>query len=98
MRQPYNRVSFGGSLASWKVQRATPVSLQPEMDILDAVASVSAGLNLQLKDKQKEAIQRFCEGHDIFVSLPTGYGKSVIYGIVLPLVFDRLRCRLNCIV
>ena len=73
------------------------VSPQPEMNILDAVASVSTGLNLQLKDKQKEVIQKFCEGHDMFVSLPTGYGKSMIYGI-FPLVLDRLRGRLNCIV
>ena len=29
-------------------------------------------------------------GNDTFVSLPTGYGKSVIYG-VLPPLFDKLR-------
>ena len=53
------------------------VSPQPEMNILDAVASVSTGLNLQLKDKQKEAIQRFCEGHDMFVSLPTAWVQKI---------------------
>lgn len=42
-----------------------------------------------LKDKQKEAILSFVEGNDTFVSLPTGYGKSVIYGI-LPMLFDQL--------
>ena len=31
-----------------------------------------------LKDKQKEAIKAFLKGNDIFVLLPTGYGKSVI--------------------
>ena len=67
------------------------------MDILDAVVSVSAKLNLQLKDQQKQAIQKFCEGHDVFVSLPTGYGKSMIYGL-LPLLFDRLRGVCNYIV
>ena len=35
-----------------------------------------------LKEKQKEAIKTFLEGNDIFVSLPTGYGKSVIYAIL----------------
>ena len=42
-----------------------------------------------LKVKQKEAIGVFVKGHDIFVSLPTGYGKSVIFAI-LPMVFDKL--------
>ena len=42
-----------------------------------------------LKDKQEEAILTFLSGQDTFVSLPTGYGKSIIFGI-LPLVFDRL--------
>ena len=42
-----------------------------------------------LKDKQEEAIMTFLSGQDTFVSLPTGYGKSIIFGI-LPLVFDRL--------
>ena len=47
----------------------------------------------QLKSKQKEAIKAFVEGNDTFVSLPTGYGKSVIYGI-LPIVFDKMRGRI----
>ena len=36
---------------------------------------------LYLKDKQKESILTFLGGNDVFVSLPTGYGKSLIYGI-----------------
>lgn len=43
----------------------------------------------QLKDKQVESIEVFVGGSDAFVSLPTGYGKSVIYA-VLPIVFDTL--------
>ena len=42
-----------------------------------------------LKDKQ-ESILAFLNGNDIFVSLPTGFGKSVIYS-VLPFVFDRIK-------
>ena len=34
---------------------------------------------MQLKSKQQEAIEAFVSGKDVFVSLPTGYGKSVIY-------------------
>ena len=36
---------------------------------------------------QVEAIKSFVSGKDTFVILPTGYGKSIIYG-VLPLLFD----------
>ena len=44
----------------------------------------------KLKPKQKEAILAFLSGTDGFISLPTGYGKSLIYGI-LPVVFDMLK-------
>ena len=43
-----------------------------------------------LKDKQKEAIVAFLRREDVFVALPTGYGKSLCYGC-LPWVFDHLR-------
>ena len=42
---------------------------------------------VELKDMQMKC---FVGGRDTFVSLPTGYGKSLIYGI-LPYVFDKLR-------
>ena len=42
-----------------------------------------------LKAYQREAVTTFLSGQDVFVALPTGYGKS-IYGI-LPLVYyDKL--------
>ena len=45
----------------------------------------------QLKPKQFEAIQAFVAyKKDVFVALPTGYGKSVIYGI-LPILYNKLR-------
>ena len=44
----------------------------------------------KLKDKQREAIVQFVNGHDCFISLPTGYGKSVCYA-VLPYLFDTLK-------
>ena len=43
-----------------------------------------------LKTKQQEAIKAFMNGKDVFVSLPTGYGKSLIY-LLLPLIFDRVK-------
>ena len=44
----------------------------------------------KVKKKQLEAVCAFVQGHDTFVSLPTGYGKSTIYAI-LPYVFDKLK-------
>ena len=61
------------------------------MDIAEAVrkASKSVGYD-QLKDEQVKVLCTFIEGRDVFVSLPTGFGKSLCY-MLLPLVFDYLR-------
>lgn len=50
-----------------------------------------------LKDKQREAITHFLKGYDCFVSLPTGYGKSLCYAL-LPYAFDALRGREGSVV
>ena len=52
-------------------------------------AATSLGITT-LKTEQQEAIRQFVLGRDVFVSLPTGYGKSVCY-FPLPFVFDCLR-------
>ena len=44
----------------------------------------------KLKEEQLLAIDEFVSGKDAFVSLPTGFGKSPIYGL-LPAVYDRVR-------
>ena len=64
----------------------------------DAVKVASAKLGVVLKEKQLEAVLAFMSGKDVFVSLPTGYGKSLIYAI-LPLAFDAFRGKLisDCI-
>ena len=41
-------------------------------------------------ESQKSAIDKFVRGYDVFISLPTGSGKSLCYAS-LPGVFDRLR-------
>ena len=50
-----------------------------------------------LRDKQKEAILAFVKGRDVFVSLPTGSGKSLCYSILLK-VFDRVKKKSSSIV
>lgn len=43
-----------------------------------------------LKPEQELAVSYFIGGNDVFVSLPTGYGKSLCFAI-LPAVFDALK-------
>ena len=42
------------------------------------------------KEEQVQIVEQFLLGRDVFVSLPTGGGKSLCYGC-LPIVFDTLR-------
>ena len=43
----------------------------------------------ELRDEQKAALLTFVNGNDVFVSLPTGYGKTICYA-ALPIAFDVL--------
>ena len=57
-------------------------------DLLSTLHQASQRMGIkQLKPKQVEAITTFVSGKDTFVSLPTGYGKFIIFA-VLPLLFD----------
>ena len=62
------------------------------MDVTSAVKESATVFGFALKEKQIEAVSSFVGGHDTFVSLPTGYGKSICYAI-LPSVFDRIKGR-----
>lgn len=44
---------------------------------------------LELKKEQLEAIKSLVAGKDVFVALPTGFGKSLCFA-VLPSVFNTL--------
>ena len=44
--------------------------------------------NISLKDEQKCSIRAAFSGKDVFVCLPTGFGKSLCYQ-VLPFTFDH---------
>ena len=55
--------------------------------ILKAAASLEYS---DLKPEQKCILKAFVEGKDVFVALPTGFGKSLCYAL-LPLIFDMKR-------
>ena len=60
------------------------------LSVKDALVQALGLIGIEaLKAKQEEAILSFLAGNDTFVSLPTGYGKSIIYGI-LPVLYDLL--------
>ena len=59
-------------------------------DRITAIVRVAAEGFQDLKPEQMQAILEFIDGRDIFVSLPTGYDKSLIYGL-LPLSSSETR-------
>lgn len=60
------------------------------MELSDALEEAARELGFeQVKPKQREAIEAFCSGKAVFVSLPTGYGKSIIYAI-MPILRDKM--------
>ena len=60
-------------------------------DIEAAIAQALERIGFsELRPKQKLAVRSFVEGNDVFVSLPTGSGKSLCYWL-LPWVFEALR-------
>jgi len=62
------------------------------MDVDEAIKEVSKEIGLVLKEKQSNAIKSFCQGNDTSISLPTEYGKSMIFAL-LPLVMDKIKGR-----
>ena len=59
-----------------------------EISVIRAAAA-SLGYNA-LKIEQEQALEAFSRGKNVFVSLPTGYGKSLCYELI-PRIFDMLR-------
>ena len=59
-----------------------------ERDLDSIIDRAAAKLGYEtIKDEQRETVKKFVKGNDVFVALPTGFGKSFCYA-VLPLVFD----------
>ena len=82
---------IGTSISGWRVNWSGYARLSLSVKLSEILAETIKELGLSsLKPKQEEAIRAFVSGKDVFVSLPTGYGKSLIYGI-LPLIYNKLR-------
>lgn len=64
-----------------------PSSLAVEVAVKNAFESLGY---TSVREEQMESARAILEGRDVFVSLPTGSGKSLCYGC-LPLEFDTLR-------
>ena len=59
-------------------------------DSAAAVHETAATLGFTLNKEQEKVIVAFTQGHDVFVALPTGFGKSLYY-CCLPYVFEVSR-------
>ena len=57
----------------------------------------AAGRCLGFETKQKEATIECVSRKDVFILLPTAYGKSVYYATI-PLIFDQLRGNIGSVV
>ncbi len=60
------------------------------MDYSGLVRAVALELGYTLRSKQEQTILAFLQNQDVFISLPTGYSKSLYYSL-LPPIYDKLR-------
>ena len=77
--------------SSLSVPRLNALFPRPTIDraIAEAVRKLDYS---RATDDQANAIREFVAGRDVFVTLPTGSGKSLCYA-ALPFVFDFLRAQ-----
>ena len=63
-----------------------------ESSVSAAIMEAGRKLGYELRARQQEVVVNFVQGRDVFVSLPTGSGKSLCYA-VLPWTFEVFRNR-----
>ncbi len=59
---------------------------------VDLIEKVSSALGFILKPEQKRTLQKFASGKDVFVSLPTGFEKSLCYILLLDVMTGDDTC------
>ena len=68
--------------------------LQKKIDFVRVTRAIEASVRAlgyeKVRQEQFDVVLNFLKGNDVFVSLPTGGGKSLCYAC-LPLVYDWLR-------
>jgi superfamily II DNA helicase RecQ len=68
-----------------------PPPLYSREDIDRAVRAAAQEMGYsKLRENQETVVKTFLQCRDVFVSLPTGSGKSLCY-CILPLVFDKIK-------
>ena len=61
-------------------------------DSAAAVHEAAATLGFMLKKEQEKVIVAFTQAHDVFVALPTGFGKSLCYCRTFLRFHERIYC------
>ena len=54
------------------------MAVPDEVHVLGTISAAVEAMDVTPKDKQREAVVGFMKGSDVFVSFPTGYGKSMV--------------------
>ena len=79
------------SSSDWFVPRFGRYATVPRLTLKSFLKSAFVKLGYEKPTAEQElAILQFIAGRDVFVSLPTGEGKSLIYA-TLPLLFQSIR-------
>ena len=87
-----------GSMNNDKQQAWLLLAMANKEKAIDSACS-TVGI-ASLKAKQREAITRFVRGEDVFICLPTGFGKSLCYALLpsrIRLPSRQCRAQYSCV-
>lgn len=87
----YNYLCKASGDARYKCTVVLQSGIMVKMDVKEAIERAAKSLGYDgVKEEQEKAISHFLKGTDVFVALPTGYGKSLCYAALL-CAFDCMR-------